>query len=82
MFVVKEDLVGKHVVVQDSRGGQLMYRGSVRSIALNQSTYVLLVEITEAGASGSYPVGELVLCTIPNEWETVKLAEHAETEPA
>jgi hypothetical protein len=76
MFVVKEDLVGSHVSVHDSLD-ELMYRGRVWAVALHQSLrYVLLVEVTEAVRpwdGAQLTVGQLMINTLPNEWEIVKL---------
>lgn len=73
MFIVKEHFVDKHITVHDSLE-QLKYRGCVRAIALSHGYYVLLIEVTEVAKTDyPLPLGGLVTCSIPNEWEIVKL---------
>lgn len=82
MFIVKEDLIDKCVSVHDSLD-QLVFHGRVRAIALQSQHYVLLVEVTKAVRpyNGSQlTVGSLVISTIPNEWETVKIDATASNE--
>lgn len=81
MFVVKENLVNKHISVYDSRD-RLKYRGRVRAVALAaSSSYILLVEVTEVHATDNslIVVGALTTNGLPNEWEIVKLDETMET---
>ena len=71
MWIVKENLVGTFVRVVQRHDDKILWRCVVRGIGL-QGSFRLLVEITEVleenGVYGVRRLGELVECTVDDEW--------------
>lgn len=73
-FVVRENLVGASITVCDAIK-RLRYRGIIRAISRDTLQYHLLIEVVEKlpDEIRDLNVGELVVCSIPDEYETVML---------
>lgn len=77
-FIVRDNLVGERVIAFSAndrarfRGYDGPLHGVVRAIARDQMQFHLLIEITGTPHE-ALGIGELVICSIPDEWETVQL---------